>query len=142
MCLTDLQVYRLEIHWYFRPSLGTVAPIVERTMKTTNPKCCLYWCLIEFTRVYRLKIQSVMLVFSTPLVYCCPSTFSLTPPRPSQSKRTVYTYRHCVAVGRVGVGGVEMCCEHILHKLNVLFLTRFRIYKIATPCTTRSKNDQ
>ncbi len=30
-----------------------------------NPKCRLYWCLIEFIR---LEIQSVMLVFSNPLV--------------------------------------------------------------------------
>jgi hypothetical protein len=30
-----------------------------------------------FNRVYRLDIQLVMLVVSTPLVYCCPTTFSL-----------------------------------------------------------------
>ncbi len=34
------------------------------SIKTTNPKCRLYWCLIEFI----LAIQSVMLVFSTPLL--------------------------------------------------------------------------
>ncbi len=34
--------------------------------------------LLMFNRVHSLEIQSVMLVFSTPLVYCCPSTFSLT----------------------------------------------------------------
>jgi hypothetical protein len=34
------------------------------TKKTTNSKCRLYWCLIE----YRLEIQSFMLAFSNPLV--------------------------------------------------------------------------
>jgi hypothetical protein len=34
-----------------------------------------------FNRVYRLEIQSVMLVFSTPLVNCCPSTFSRISPQ-------------------------------------------------------------
>ncbi len=36
--------------------------------------------LLVFNRVYRLDIQSVMLEFSTALVNCCPSTFSLTSP--------------------------------------------------------------
>jgi hypothetical protein len=36
-----------------------------------------------FNRVYRLEIQSVMMVFTTPLVNCCPSTFSLTSPTPT-----------------------------------------------------------
>ena len=36
------------------------------TIKTPNPKCRLYWCF--FHSVYRLEIQSVMLVFSTPFV--------------------------------------------------------------------------
>jgi hypothetical protein len=46
-----------------------------------------------FNRVYRLEIQSVMLVFSTPLVNCCPSTFSLTYPTtlPLLPKVNVYT---------------------------------------------------
>jgi hypothetical protein len=59
-------------------------PMHEGTIKTQNPKCCFYWCLIDFIR---LEVQSVMLVFSTPLVYCCPSTFSLTSPTPC----TLYT---------------------------------------------------
>ncbi len=36
------------------------------SIKTPNPKCRLCWCLIEL--IYSLEIQSVMLVFSTPLV--------------------------------------------------------------------------
>ncbi len=31
--------------WYFRPSLWTVAPMDEGTIKTPSPKCRLYWCL-------------------------------------------------------------------------------------------------
>jgi hypothetical protein len=31
-------------------------------IKTPNPKCRLYWCLIKFR-----EIQSVILIFSTPL---------------------------------------------------------------------------
>ncbi len=38
------------------------------TIKTTNPKYCLY-CVT----VYRMEIQSVMFVFSTSFVNCCPS---------------------------------------------------------------------
>jgi hypothetical protein len=66
-----------------------------------------------FNRVYRLEIQSVMLVFSTPLLYCCPSTFSLTSP-PSPLPKAV-------AVG-VGEGGVLICVvDHILQEFNTLF---------------------
>jgi hypothetical protein len=84
--------------------------------------------LLEFNRVYRLEIQSLMLVFSTPLMKCCPSTFFLTSPPlpPSQSIRT--------AVGG-GVGGVK---DHILQEFNTLFLTRFRTYQSATPPQTKT----
>jgi hypothetical protein len=86
--------------------------------------------LLVFDRVYRLEIQSVMLVFSTPLVYCCPSTFYLTfPPPPSQSKRTVYT--DSVWLWGVGEGGVlSSVVDHILKEFNNLFLTRFRTSKL------------
>jgi hypothetical protein len=45
---------------------------LPRISKIPNPKCRLYWCLIEFID-WRLERQSVMLVFSTPLVKYCPS---------------------------------------------------------------------
>jgi hypothetical protein len=41
------------------------------TIKTSNPKGMS--SLLVFNRVYRLDIQSVMLVFSTGIVYHCPS---------------------------------------------------------------------
>ncbi len=40
------------------------------SIKTPIPKCRLYKCLLG---VYRLEIQSVMLVFSNPLVNHCSS---------------------------------------------------------------------
>ncbi len=74
---------------------------------------------------------------STPLVNCCPSTFSLaspTPPPPPQ-KKTFSIYRQCVIVG----GGLLSCVvDHILEEFNTLFQTKFRTYKIAT--TTPNKN--
>jgi hypothetical protein len=85
----------------------------EGTIKTPNPKC-LYWC----NRVYRVE-TGVMLVFSTPLVNCCPSTFPLTSPTPlpSQSKCTVYT-------DSVWLWGMLSCVvDHILQEFNTLFLT-------------------
>jgi len=45
-----------------------VPPTMDQiTIKTPNPKCRLYWCVIEF--IYRLAIQSVMLLFSTSLTF-------------------------------------------------------------------------
>jgi hypothetical protein len=92
--------------------------------------------LLVFNIVYRLEIKSVMLVFSTPHVNCCPSTFSLTsptPPPPSQSK-------YIKTVCGCGGGGVFSCVvDNILEKFTTLFLTRFRTYKIATPPQTKTQ---
>ncbi len=95
--------------------------------------------LLVFNRVYRLEIQSVMLVFSTHLVNCCPSTFSLTSPNPPPFPKSTYIiYRQCVAVGGEGVEGVLSCVvNHILQEFSTLFLTRFRTYKIASPPQTK-----
>jgi hypothetical protein len=81
-----------------------------------------------------------MLIFSTPLRHCFPSTFSLTSPPPSQSKRTVYT--DSVWLWGCGGRGVLSCVvDHILQEFNTLFL--IRTYKIATPPQTEmtSKDD-
>ncbi len=97
-------------------------------------------CDMCFNRFYRLDIHSLMVgIFDPacellPLVYGCPSTFSLTSP-PSQCKHTVYEDN----VWMWG-GGVELCCRPYSAGGNTLFLTRFRTYKIAT--TTSNKNDQ
>ncbi len=75
-----------------------------------------------------------MLVFSTPLVNCCPSTFSLTysTPPPFPCKVNVQYIQTVCGCGW-GLGGVSCVVDHILQEFNTLFLTRFRTYKTATP---------
>jgi hypothetical protein len=85
-----------------------------------------------FIRVYKLEIQTVMLVFSTQLCELYASlTFSLVHiPHPSLCQSTVY--KDNVWLG--GRRGVLSCVgDHILQELNTLYLTRFRTYKIARP---------
>ncbi len=91
-------------------------------------------CLTDFIDwrcIHSWLVQSVMLVFSTPLVYCSPSTFSLTSPPPPRN-RTVYTNSVWLG-GGWGLGVLSCVVDHILQEINTLFLTRFRTYKIATP---------
>ncbi len=82
-----------------------------------------------------------MLVFSTPLVNCCPSTFSPPPlPPPPQCKFTVNIQTVCGCGG----GGVEVfscVVDHILQAFNTLVLTIFRTYKIVTPPQTKTRTD-
>ncbi len=93
--------------------------------------------LLVFNRVYVLEIQSVMLVFSTPLVNCCPSTFCLTSPTPPPLPKVNAQYIQTVCCCG---GGVVLSCvvDHILQEFNTLFLTRFRTYKIASPLQTKT----
>ncbi len=67
-----------------------------------------------FIRIYRLEIQSVMLVFSTQLfVNCCPSPLlsgsTLPPPLPLfyVHKYNVFTYIVCKGGGGYGVLGLR-----------------------------------
>ncbi len=65
----------------------------------------------------------------TILVYCCPSTFSLTSPLPKLNVQYKQTVCSC------GGGGVLNCAvDHILQEFSTLtlVLTRFRAYKIAS----------
>jgi hypothetical protein len=57
-----------------------------------------------------------MLVFSTPLVNCCPFTISLTFPTPTRSKikRTVYSIQ--IVCGCGGVGVLSCVVDHILQE--------------------------
>ncbi len=67
--------------------------------------------LLVFNKVYRLEKQSVILVYSTPLVNCCPSTFSLTSP-PKVNIQYIQTV----------CGGVLSCVvDHILSSLTLCF---------------------
>ncbi len=74
-----------------------------------------------------------MLVFSTPLVYSCPSTFSLTSPPPPPPKVNIQYIQKVCGCGVVGGGVLSCVVDHILQEFNTLFLTRFRTFKIATP---------
>jgi hypothetical protein len=83
--------------------------------------------LLLFHGVYRLEIQSVMLVFSIQL-FCellplYPSLWFTSPLSPSsRSPSTVNT--DSVWLGGGGVGELSCVGDHILQELNTLFLTR------------------
>jgi hypothetical protein len=105
------------------------------------------WIYIHSLLVFSTQIVNcrslVPMHERTKLVYCCPSTFSLTstPLPPSQSKcSTVYMYV-CTDSVRLWSGGVwrVLSCvvDHILQEFNTLFLTRFRTYKIVRPPKTK-----
>jgi hypothetical protein len=69
--------------------------------------------LLVFNRVYRLEIQSVMLVFLTPLVKNCPSNLltGSPPPLPPSLCEEVQVYVFVTGGGRRE--GIGMCGEHI-----------------------------
>ncbi len=69
------------------------------TIKTPNPKCHLYWCLIEFIDWRYCQSQSVMLVFSTILWTSAPLTFS----------RVVW--RAYQGAAAISVESLGRCCE-------------------------------
>ncbi len=105
----------------------------EGTIKTSNPKCRLYWCFIEFLD-WRYS-QSCW--YFRPLLWTVAPLPSLWPPPPlppSQNKPTVYTD----SVWLWGGGVLSCVVDHILQEFNTLFLTRFRTYKIATPPKTKT----
>ncbi len=102
-----LQGYPYSVLWYafffvalqvYRSSLQTMDHII---IKTVNPKCRLYWCLIEFID---WRLQSVVLVFSTPLVTSAPLTFSLVDPPPFPFEVREYVR---------GGNGIRLCGEHL-----------------------------
>jgi hypothetical protein len=77
------------------------------SLKTPNPKCRLYWCLIEF---YRLEIQSVMLVFSntsSPLTASNLLPGSLTPPPPPPVWISTVVCIHAVYNREGGIWGLR-----------------------------------
>jgi hypothetical protein len=98
--------------------------------------------LLVLKRVNRLEIQSVMLVFKTPLVCCCPSTFSLTSPPSPLPKVNIHCIQTVCGWGG-GMGVLSCAVDHILQAFYTLFLIRFRTYKIASTPQTKmtSKED-
>ncbi len=80
----------------------------EGTIKTQNPKRS---SSLVFNRVYRLEIQSLMLVFSTPLVNCCPFYFLSDLPHPSPLPKVNVQYIQAVCGCGGWGGGFELCCR-------------------------------
>ncbi len=75
-----------------------------------------------FIGVYRLEIQSAMLVFR-------PSFVNYSPSNPLSGSQTV--------CGWEGMGDVRLCWRpYSIQEFNTLYLTRFRNYKIADPIRT------
>ncbi len=97
------------------------------TIKTPNPKCRLYLCLIEFID-WR---YSLSFWYFRPLLWTsAPLTFSLVhlpPPPPVWISTEVSIYTVCN-----GGEGIGLCGEH-LQQLYTVYLTRFRNYKIVLP---------
>jgi hypothetical protein len=93
--------------------------------------------LLVFNRVYRLEIQSVMLVFSTQLLHYCPSNLLSGSPPPPPPLRNVKGQYHTDSVWLGGWGGVELCWRPYSGGV-ALFLTIFRTYKIAPPPQTKT----
>ncbi len=91
-------------------------------IKTPNPKCRLYWCLIE---LIDLRYSQSCWLFSTPLVNNAPLIFSLVhlpPPFPVLISTGV-----CINTVCNRGGGIRLCAEHI-QELYTVYLTRFWTY--------------
>jgi hypothetical protein len=101
------------------------------SIKTPNPKCRLYWCLIEFIE---WRFSQSCWYFRPLLLTSAPLTFSLVRLPPSPPPLCVNKYRGMSLqyTGCNGGGGIGLCGEHI-QELYTLYLTRFRIYKVALP---------
>ena len=99
------------------PSLLTIMDQIS--IKTPNPKCRLYWCLIEFIDWWR---NSQSCWYFRPLLWTsAPLTFSL-----------VDLHRIPMWISTAGMcvqgEGIRLCGEH-LQELYTVYLTRFRTKK-------------
>ncbi len=96
-------------------------PMDQITIKTPNPPCRLYWCLTEF--IDWLYSQSCW--YFRPLLktrYSAPLSIG------------VCIYTVCKRGGGEGIG----LCGELLQELCTVYLTRFRIYKMALPPQTKT----
>jgi hypothetical protein len=111
------------------------SPMDKLTIKTPNPKCRLYWCLIEFID-WRYR-QSCRYFRPSFVNWCHSNLFSDLPyPSPPLPKVKV---QYTDSVRLWGGCRVLSCVvDHILQEFITLFLTRFRTYKIATPPQTKT----
>ncbi len=90
------------------------------TIKTTNPKCRLYWYFIELID-WRYSQKCWFFVGLVSLQIFCPQG---------------YLFIQCVTGG--GGDGIRVCGEH-LQELYTVYFTRFRTYKIALPLQTKTE---
>ncbi len=93
-----------------------------------------------FISVYRLKIYTVMLEFSTQLCELLLLNLlsgSTQPPPPLPCVKVRYI--KCVAERGWGMLTVGPLGDHILQELTTVHLTRYRTYKIARPRQTKTK---
>ncbi len=93
----------------------------------TKAKCLIKYCSCKgtlrqvFITVYRLEIQSVMLLFSTQLSELLPLLSGSTlPSPPCVNKYTVYTYTMCKRGGDMGVLGLKKVntCRKVPSQVN------------------------
>ncbi len=126
----DDNIEFLSIRTYLIVSAWWVWCMDEITIKTTNPKCRLYWCLIDFTDLR--YSQSCWYLVTTPLVNNCRSNLLTgSPPLPPSlcEKVQFYVFIQCVTGGE---GGIRLCGEH-WQELCTVYFTRFQTYEIALP---------
>jgi hypothetical protein len=91
-----------------------VIPMDQISIKKSNPKCRLYWCLIEFLD-WRLETGDTVShvgIFDPYCEPCDPRTFSLvhllpSPPLPCVNKYSGMYCIHIVCNGGGGIGGLR-----------------------------------
>ncbi len=87
--------------------------------------------------VYPLNNKSLE---GTILVYCCPSIFSLTSPRPSPPPKLNVQYIQTVCVWGGEEGGDELCCRP--YSARILHSVSDQIQNLPYCFTTPKQNDQ
>jgi hypothetical protein len=105
--------------------------IVHITIKTTNPRCRFYWCLIEFID---WRYSQSYWYFRPSFVNWRPSTFSSSPLPLPWVNLQIYTFCTMYKRGRRGWGYVESIYRRALY---TVYLAKFRTYKIALPPQTK-----
>jgi hypothetical protein len=94
--------------------------------------------LLVITRVYRLEIQSVMLVFFDPALCMCPSNLLSVSPLPIPLSKVKLQYIEAVC-GWEGVGWVLSCVgDHILQEF--IHFVSDQIQNLQNCFTTPNKN--
>ncbi len=128
ICLTKTTVNVVHFPRYFLTAMEIGATMDQITIKTPNPKCRLYWCLIGFTD----WSHSQSWWYFWPIFWTsAPLTFSLVRPPPPVWLSTVqgYVFIQCVTGG----GDQVVWRAYTGVTLYNVYMARFRTYKIALP---------